>query len=83
MGGALGLAVLSGVAPSVTSHTRGSVAHALVTGYDAGMVVAAALTLIALVVAITVIRRPLLRVIEDVEVAEESSERAHAELERR
>ncbi|GAA4201744.1 MFS transporter [Actinocatenispora rupis] len=59
MGGALGLAVLSGVAASVTaSATRQGRTQALVTGYNAGMLVAVALTVIALAVAVTVIRRP-------------------------
>ena len=63
MGGALGLAVLSGVAASMTARADGSAAHALVTGYNAGMAVAAALTVLALVVAITLVRRPAAEVV--------------------
>ncbi|NMO50081.1 DHA2 family efflux MFS transporter permease subunit [Actinoplanes sp. TBRC 11911] len=58
VGGAVGLAILAGVAASVTAgHRHPETAAAITTGYDAGMVVAAALTLVAVVIAATVIRR--------------------------
>jgi EmrB/QacA subfamily drug resistance transporter len=50
MGGALGLAVISGAAASVTSS--------LTTGYDVGMAVATGFTLVAVILAVTVIRQP-------------------------
>ncbi len=50
MGGALGLAVISGAAASVTSS--------LTTGYDVGMAVATGFTLVAVLLAVTVIRQP-------------------------
>jgi MFS family permease len=57
MGGAVGLAVISAVAASYTaSLTRDSSPQALTSGYDLAMAVAAAITLLASVVAATVIR---------------------------
>jgi EmrB/QacA subfamily drug resistance transporter len=57
MGGAVGLAVISAVAASYTaSLTRDSGPQALTSGYDLAMAVAAAITLLASVVAATVIR---------------------------
>jgi MFS family permease len=61
IGGAVGLAVISAVAASYTSSlTRDSGPQALTSGYDLAMAVAAGLTLLASVVAATVIqvRRP-------------------------
>jgi MFS family permease len=59
MGGAVGLAVVSGIAASVTdSRTRHSHDSALTSGYHAGLWGAVALNVIALVVASAVIRRP-------------------------
>jgi MFS family permease len=61
IGGAVGLAVISAVAASCTSSlTRDSGPQALTSGYDLAMAVAAGLTLLASVVAATVIqvRRP-------------------------
>lgn len=57
MGGAVGLAVISAVAASYTaSLTRDSGSQALTSGYNLAMAVAAALTLLASVIAATVIR---------------------------
>lgn len=57
MGGAVGLAVISTVAASYTaSLTRDSGPQALTSGYDLAMAVAAGITLLASVVAATVIR---------------------------
>jgi EmrB/QacA subfamily drug resistance transporter len=57
IGGALGLAVLAGVAATVTAgHAPAGGAPALTAGYNAGMAVAAGFTLIATVVAIAVVR---------------------------
>ena len=57
LGGAVGLAVISAVAASYTAWlTRDSGPQALTSGYDLAMAVAAALTLLASVVAATVIR---------------------------
>ncbi len=57
MGGAVGLAVISAVAASYTaSLTRDSGPQALTSGYDLAMAVAAGITLLASVVAATVIR---------------------------
>src|ERR1700728_1908816 len=57
IGGAVGLAVISAVAASYTaSLTRDSGPQALTSGYDLAMAVAAGLTLLASVVAGTVIR---------------------------
>ncbi len=59
MGGAVGLAIVSGAAAAVTGALSGTGrAQALTTGYDAGMGVAAGLTLLALLLAVTVIRAP-------------------------
>jgi len=59
MGGALGLAILSGVAGSITaSATNMSKIQALVTGYDRAFLTAAFFVLFALVLAITVIKKP-------------------------
>jgi EmrB/QacA subfamily drug resistance transporter len=59
MGGALGLAVLSGVAASVTkaSGHLGPVG-ALVHGFDRALIVAMAFMIFAVILAITVIRQP-------------------------
>ena len=62
MGGALGLAILSGVASaaaagSLASGAATSVAHASVAGYRAAFLVAAILTGIALLIAIFVIKQ--------------------------
>jgi EmrB/QacA subfamily drug resistance transporter len=62
MGGAVGLAVISAVAASYTaSLTRDSVPQALTSGYDLAMAVAAGITLLASLVAATVlrVRRPI------------------------
>jgi EmrB/QacA subfamily drug resistance transporter len=57
IGGAVGLAVISAVAASYTSSlTRDSGPQALTSGYDLAMAVAAGLTLLASVVAATVIQ---------------------------
>jgi EmrB/QacA subfamily drug resistance transporter len=57
LGGAVGLAVVSAVAASYTaSLTRDSLPQALTSGYDLAMAVAAVLTLLASVVAATVVR---------------------------
>jgi EmrB/QacA subfamily drug resistance transporter len=57
VGGAVGLAVISAVAASYTaSLTRDSGAQALTSGYHLAMAVAAGLTLLASVIAATVIR---------------------------
>jgi sugar phosphate permease len=57
MGGAVGLAVISAVAASYTaSLTRDSGPQALTSGYNLAMAVAAGLTLLASVIAATVIR---------------------------
>lgn len=57
MGGAVGLAVISAVAASHTaSLTRHSGPQALTSGYNLAMAVAAGLTLLASVIAATVIR---------------------------
>lgn len=63
MGGALGLAILSGVATSaitsaMTNGTATSLTAASVTGYNAAFRAAAIFTLFALLVAIFVIRQP-------------------------
>ena len=59
MGGAIGLAIVSGAAAAVTGTLSGTArALALTSGYDAGMGVAAGLTLVALLLAVTVIRAP-------------------------
>lgn len=59
MGGALGLAVISGAAASATvSLGHDALPQALTTGYDVGMAVSAGFTLIAVLLAITVTRRP-------------------------
>jgi EmrB/QacA subfamily drug resistance transporter len=63
MGGALGLAILSGVATSaitsaMTNGTASSLTAASVTGYDAAFRAAAIFTLFALLVAIFIIRQP-------------------------
>ena len=56
-GGAVRLAVISAAAASYTaSLTRDSVPQALASGYDLAMAVAAGLTLVAAVVAVTAIR---------------------------
>ncbi|GGL98485.1 MFS transporter [Nakamurella endophytica] len=59
IGGAVGLAVLSGVAASVARARggRGS-AQALTAGYDTAMAVAAGFTLLAVLVAVAVVRTP-------------------------
>lgn len=58
IGGAVGLAILSGVAASVTAgHRHPGTAASITTGYDAGMGVAAGLTVIAILIAGVVIRR--------------------------
>ena len=57
MGGAVGLAVISAVAASYTaSLTRDSGPQALTSGYNLAMAVAAGFTLLASVIAATVIR---------------------------
>jgi len=60
MGGALGLAVISGAAASVTASltTRDALPQALTSGYDIGMAVSAGFTLVAALVAVAVNRRP-------------------------
>ncbi|HEY2442654.1 MAG TPA: MFS transporter [Streptosporangiaceae bacterium] len=59
MGGAVGLAIVSGAAAAITRSLHGTApAQALTTGYDAGMGVAAGLTLLALLLAVTAIRSP-------------------------
>ena len=59
LGGAVGLAVISAVAASYTaSLARDPLPQALTSGYDLAMGVAAGLTLLASVVAATVIRAP-------------------------
>lgn len=63
MGGALGLAILSGIAASavttaMTNGTATSLAAASVAGYDAAFRVASIFTLFALLVAIFIIRQP-------------------------
>lgn len=59
MGGALGLAVLSGVAATATAHVTGlSPVAALVHGYDRALLVAAMFMVFAVVLAVTVIRQP-------------------------
>jgi EmrB/QacA subfamily drug resistance transporter len=59
MGGALGLAILSGVATSVTASSAhlGQIA-ALVRGYDRAMLVGLVFVLFAVTLAVTVIRQP-------------------------
>lgn len=57
MGGAVGLVGVSAAAASYTaSLTRNSVPEPLTSGYDEAMAVATGLTLLAAVVAVTVIR---------------------------
>jgi EmrB/QacA subfamily drug resistance transporter len=59
MGGALGLAILSGVAASVTAASANlGKTDALVHGYDRAMIAALAFMVTAAIVAITVIRQP-------------------------
>jgi EmrB/QacA subfamily drug resistance transporter len=59
MGGALGLAVISGVAASVTASSFGlNKIAALVAGYDKAMLVALVFMLFVVTLAITVIRQP-------------------------
>jgi EmrB/QacA subfamily drug resistance transporter len=62
MGGAIGLAIVSGAAAAVTrtltTATATAPAQDLTDGYNAGMAVAAVLTLLAAVIAVTVIRAP-------------------------
>jgi len=59
MGGAFGLAILSGVAASVAAGSaRLGTLPALVHGYDRAFMVSAAFALFAIVLAITVIRQP-------------------------
>ena len=59
MGGALGLAVISGAAASVTTSLgNGTLPQALTSGYDVAMAVSAGFTLLAVLLAITVIRWP-------------------------
>jgi uncharacterized membrane protein YozB (DUF420 family) len=59
MGGAVGLAIVSGAAAAVTRFLpRTAPAQALTTGYNAGMAIAAALALLALLLAVTAIRSP-------------------------
>jgi hypothetical protein len=59
MGGARGLAVISGTAASVTaSLTRDAAPQALTTGYAIGLAVSAAFTLLAVLLAVIVIRQP-------------------------
>jgi hypothetical protein len=56
---ALGPAVIAGAAASVTaSLIRTAAPQALTAGYDAGMAVSAGITLIAVLLAVTVIRAP-------------------------
>jgi EmrB/QacA subfamily drug resistance transporter len=60
MGGAVGLAIVSGTAAAVTSALTGTATRqSLTTGYDAAMAASAALTLIAVLVAVAVIRAPV------------------------
>ncbi len=60
MGGAFGLAILSGVAASAAkaAATDSTPLEALVHGYDMAFIVAVLLVLVALVLAITVIKQP-------------------------
>jgi EmrB/QacA subfamily drug resistance transporter len=59
MGGAVGLAILSGIAASFTaSLVHDSVPQALTSGYKLAMAVSVGLTLLALAVAAIVIQRP-------------------------
>lgn len=59
MGGALGLAVLSGVAATATAHVTGlAPAAALVHGYDRSLFVAALFMAFAVILAVSVIRQP-------------------------
>jgi EmrB/QacA subfamily drug resistance transporter len=56
VGGAVGLAVLAAIASSVTANaTTGDPASALVSGYTVAFVVAAAITLMAVIVVITLL----------------------------
>lgn len=58
-GGALGLAVISGVAATVTSSlSHDGVLQALTSGYNAAMSVSAAVTAVAALLAVLVIRSP-------------------------
>ncbi|MFF7212813.1 MFS transporter [Streptomyces sp. NPDC008238] len=58
-GGALGLAVISGAAATVTSSlTHEALPQALTSGYNAAMTVAAAVTAVAVLLAVLVIRAP-------------------------
>ncbi|WP_179280145.1 MFS transporter [Actinacidiphila glaucinigra] len=58
-GGALGLAVISGAAATVTSSlTRDPLPQALTSGYNEAMAISAAITAIALLLAVLVIRAP-------------------------
>ncbi|MFJ4850463.1 MULTISPECIES: MFS transporter [unclassified Streptomyces] len=58
-GGALGLAVISGAAATVTaSLTHDALPQALTSGYNAAMTVAAAITAVAALLAVLVIRAP-------------------------
>jgi len=69
MGGALGLTILSGVAASVTaSSTQLGMLKALVAGYDRAFLVAVAFMLLAVFLAITVIKQK-----KNPEVQQESS----------
>lgn len=73
MGGALGLAILSGVAATVTaSSTNLGTNAALVHGYDRAMLVAVLFMLSAVALAVTVIRQP--RKPKDGAAAEDSRE---------
>jgi MFS family permease len=61
MGGAIGLAILSGVAATLTSSlTHDTTAQALTSGYNLGMAVSVIFTLISVFAAILVIRTPKL-----------------------
>ncbi|HKR81938.1 MAG TPA: MFS transporter [Candidatus Saccharimonadales bacterium] len=57
MGGALGLAILSGVAASVAAGTHGSPVAALVHGYDRAFLVASFMMMFAALLAATVIKQ--------------------------
>jgi MFS family permease len=57
MGGALGLAILSGVAASVTAAAHIAPVEALVRGYDRAFLVGAAFMLLAAILSATVIKQ--------------------------
>ena len=66
MGGSLGLAILSGIATSASAATGSSALQTLIHAYDDGFLAAVVFPLLALFVAVTVIRQRSVTVVETV-----------------